>query len=40
MKALGNDDSKSNENAEVTNKKGVDKFLLAIVVGAILLVRE
>lgn len=38
MKALGNDDSKSNENAEVTNKKGVDKFLLAIVIGAILLV--
>lgn len=38
MKVLGNDETTGNESAEVTNRKSVDKFLLAIVIGAILLV--
>ena len=38
MKALGNDETTGNESAAVTNRKSVDKFLLAIVIGAILLV--
>lgn len=38
MKTSGNDESEGDENAEVTNRKSVDKFLLGIVIGAILLV--
>lgn len=38
MNTPGNDDATGNENTKATNKKSVDKFLLAIVIGAILLV--
>jgi hypothetical protein len=38
MKTPGNDELKGNENVEVTNRKSIDKFLVAIVIGAILLV--
>jgi len=38
MKTLGNDETTGNGSAEVPKRKSVDKFLLAIVIGAILLV--
>ena len=38
MKTPGNNETIGNESAEATNRKSVDKFLLVIVIGAILLV--
>lgn len=38
MNTPGNDDATGSEYTDATNKKSVDKFLLAIVIGAILLV--